>query len=112
MAPTLPLRLVRQAIITGTVSYTIPAPVDPVIGFANLQWPASGTIEPLQEFNVYAQAWIENTTGSGTATEDLQAGSAIQQTILILPAGQTGLKLTSRELMAIMTNSLPTSALK
>ncbi|MBU1368701.1 MAG: DUF5018 domain-containing protein, partial [Bacteroidetes bacterium] len=46
---------------------------DPEIGFANLQWPASGSIEPLQEFNVYAQAWIDGITGSGSATADLQA---------------------------------------
>ncbi|MCK9450961.1 MAG: DUF5018 domain-containing protein, partial [Bacteroidales bacterium] len=46
---------------------------DPEIGFANLQHPASGAIEPLQEFNVYAQAYIDGITGSGTATPDLQA---------------------------------------
>ncbi|MDY0078206.1 MAG: DUF5018 domain-containing protein, partial [Bacteroidales bacterium] len=46
---------------------------DPEITFVNLQHPASGAIEPLQEFNVYAQAYIEGETGSGTATENLQA---------------------------------------
>ncbi|MBZ0243102.1 MAG: hypothetical protein K8F24_07805, partial [Bacteroidales bacterium] len=58
--------------VSGVLTVTEEA-VNPEIGFANLQWPASGTIEPLQEFNVYAQAWIENTTGSGTATSGLQS---------------------------------------
>ena len=46
---------------------------DPVIGWANLQWPPDGVIEPGEEFITYAQAWIENTTGSGTATAGLQS---------------------------------------
>ncbi|MBZ0243103.1 MAG: hypothetical protein K8F24_07810, partial [Bacteroidales bacterium] len=33
----------------------------------------AGLIEPGEEFMVYAQAWIENTTGSGTATSGLQS---------------------------------------
>jgi len=58
--------------VSGVLTVNEEAP-DPEIGFANLQWPASGNIEPLQEFNVYAQAWIDGITGSGSATADLQA---------------------------------------
>jgi hypothetical protein len=53
-----------------TVSSTGPTPG---IGWANLQGPASGTITPGQNFSVYGQVWIENTTGTGTATPGLQA---------------------------------------
>ncbi|MDY0078056.1 MAG: T9SS type A sorting domain-containing protein, partial [Bacteroidales bacterium] len=58
--------------VSGVLTVTEEA-VDPVIGWANLQWPPAGLIEPGEEFMVYAQAWIENTTGSGTATESLQS---------------------------------------
>jgi hypothetical protein len=46
---------------------------DPVIGWANLQWPPDGVIEPGDEFSTFAQVWIENITGSGTQTEGLQS---------------------------------------
>jgi ABC-type cobalt transport system substrate-binding protein/predicted DNA-binding WGR domain protein len=71
--PNLSVTVAGDGTVSGDVSYTIPAAADPEIGFANLQWPASGNIEPLQEFNVYAQAWIDGITGSGAATAELQA---------------------------------------
>lgn len=49
---------------------TLPAPDS--IGWANLEWPPTGAIEPEQEFSVFAQAWIDGLTGSGTATENLE----------------------------------------
>ncbi|MBE0661480.1 MAG: T9SS type A sorting domain-containing protein [Bacteroidales bacterium] len=48
-------------------------PPDPVIGWANLQWPPSGTIEPGQEYIVFSQAWIENVTGQPNPAPGLQA---------------------------------------
>lgn len=48
-------------------------PPDPVIGWANLQWPPSGTIEPGQEYIVFSQAWIENITGQPSPAPGLQA---------------------------------------
>ncbi|NVO20032.1 MAG: DUF5018 domain-containing protein [Bacteroidetes bacterium] len=45
----------------------------PIIGWANLQHPGTGSITPGQDYNVYAQAWIENITGQATATPGLQA---------------------------------------
>jgi hypothetical protein len=58
--------------VSGVLTVNEETP-DPVIGFANLQWPPSGTITPLQQYDVYGQAWIDGLTGSGTATEGLQA---------------------------------------
>lgn len=46
---------------------------DPVITWANLQAPASGTIEPGQNYNVYAQALIPGVTGQATPASGLQA---------------------------------------
>ena len=58
--------------INGVLTVTtVPAP--DTIGWANLQWPPTGAIEPEQEFNVFAQAWIDGITGSGTTTDDLEA---------------------------------------
>lgn len=45
----------------------------PYIGWANLQYPGSGQIEPGQNYTVYAQAWIDTITGHPTATPGLQA---------------------------------------
>ncbi|MDD4373044.1 MAG: T9SS type A sorting domain-containing protein [Bacteroidales bacterium] len=73
VGPNLSVTIAGNGTVSGDVSYTISAAVDPVIGWANLQWPASGNIEPLQQFNVYSQVNIENITGSGSATADLQA---------------------------------------
>ncbi len=49
------------------------APPEPFIGWANLQWPGSAQIQLGESLMVYAQAWIENITGQGTATSGLQA---------------------------------------
>ncbi len=67
--------------ITGT-------PPDPEIGWANLQYPESGTIQPQQEFNVFCQAWIENITGQVDPAPGLQAwiGYSLNDTD---PAGWT-----------------------
>lgn len=48
-------------------------PAPDTIGWANLQWPPNGTIEPEQEFLVYSQAWIDGITGTGSATADLES---------------------------------------
>jgi len=47
-------------------------PPDPQIGWANLQYPGSGIIEPGEEYLVYAQAWIEDVTGQTTPAPGLQ----------------------------------------
>jgi hypothetical protein len=42
------------------------------IGWANLQWPSTGNIEPLQEFNVFAQVYVEgitDQTGQGAGVQ-------------------------------------------
>ena len=52
--------------VTGT-------PPDPEIGWANLQYPGSGTIEPGQEYIVYAQAWIADITGQVDPAVGLQS---------------------------------------
>ncbi len=49
-----------------------PAP-PPQIGWANLQWPATGNITPGQEFNVYGKVWIQGVTGGTTPATGLQA---------------------------------------
>ncbi|HMM12942.1 MAG TPA: T9SS type A sorting domain-containing protein, partial [Bacteroidales bacterium] len=58
--------------VSGLLTVSNTGPV-PSIGWANLQGPASGVIAPAQPFSVFGQVWIENTTGSGTATAGLQA---------------------------------------
>ncbi len=58
-------------ITSGTlIVHTIPPPV---IEWANLQWPGSGTIELNQEFNVFADAYIPGITGQSTVAAGLQA---------------------------------------
>lgn len=52
------------------VSETLP---DPDFDWVNLQYPGSGTIEPGTDYDVYAQAFIEGVTGSGTANPDISA---------------------------------------
>jgi hypothetical protein len=65
--------------VNGLLNVTsIPAP--DTIAWANLQWPANGTIEPEEEFNVFGQVWIEDVTGSGTATADLEAWIGFSET--------------------------------
>ncbi|MDD2963357.1 MAG: alpha-amylase family glycosyl hydrolase [Bacteroidales bacterium] len=44
----------------------------PVINWANLQFPASNTIEPGQPFTVYGQVYIEGRTGSSTSFPTMQ----------------------------------------
>ncbi len=45
----------------------------PVIGWANLQWPGSGSIEVGELFNVYAQVWIDNVTTANNPYEMIKA---------------------------------------
>ncbi|MBE0661476.1 MAG: T9SS type A sorting domain-containing protein [Bacteroidales bacterium] len=59
--------------ISGETTYTVTAPPTPEINWANLQHPPAGTIETAQEFNVYGRVWISGITGSGIATDGLQA---------------------------------------
>jgi hypothetical protein len=56
----------------GGSNYTY-AVGDPVISWANLQAPASGTIAPSSPYNVYAQALIPGLTGQATPAAGLQA---------------------------------------
>ena len=42
------------------------------IGWYNLQWPASGEIEPEQEFIVYARIFIDGLTGADATADDLE----------------------------------------
>ncbi|MCE1201890.1 MAG: T9SS type A sorting domain-containing protein, partial [Bacteroidia bacterium] len=58
--------------VSGVLTVTS-TPPEPVIGWANLQWPGSAQIQLGDPLMVYAQAWIENITGQGTATPGLQA---------------------------------------
>lgn len=59
---------------TTTKSWTVTVTVAALsINWANLQWPASQTIEPGQPFNVYGQVWINGYTGGATAFGPLQA---------------------------------------
>ncbi len=53
-------------------SYTVGTP-PPVITFANLQWPESGEIMPLNTFEVFGQAYIEGITGQTTPAPGLTA---------------------------------------
>lgn len=71
--PNLEVTIGQDGTISGQTMYTVTAPPTPEINWANLQHPPSGTIEPEQEFNVYGRAWINAITGSGTATNGLQA---------------------------------------
>lgn len=59
--------------ISGILTVSNIPPPDPVIGFANLQWPGSGAIELGTDYQVYAQAWIEDITNQAGQTADLQA---------------------------------------
>jgi len=54
-------------------TYTIGTPLPDTIGWANLQWPPSGEIMPLDEYIVYAQAFIYNLTSLDGPLVDLQA---------------------------------------
>ena len=48
--------------------------VQPIeIGWANLQWPGTGNIEPLQEFNVYAQVYAEGITDQADQGAGIQS---------------------------------------
>jgi hypothetical protein len=61
----------------GTVNasgvLTVEAMPDPEITWANLQFPGSGEITVGDDFDVFAQAYIEGITGQGAATPGLQA---------------------------------------
>lgn len=58
--------------ISGVVTVNN-TPTGPEIGWANLQYPDSGNIEIGQEFLVYAQAWIEDSTGLTPNVSNLQS---------------------------------------
>jgi len=58
--------------ISGVLMVSEPIP-DPDFDWVNLQYPGSGTIEPGTDYDVYAQAFIEGVTGSGTANPDISA---------------------------------------
>lgn len=57
---------------TSNVSGTLTV-ITPSINWANLQYPASQTIEPGQPMNVYGQVWINGYTGGTTQFPTLQA---------------------------------------
>ncbi|NPD46333.1 T9SS type A sorting domain-containing protein [Lentimicrobium sp. S6] len=57
--------------INGMLTVTEATP--DVIGWANLQHPATGEIEPLNEFVVYGQAWIEGVSNQADSLIDLRA---------------------------------------
>ncbi|MFH1121314.1 MAG: T9SS type A sorting domain-containing protein [Bacteroidota bacterium] len=52
---------------------TVQTIINPVINWANLQYPDSGVIVTGQSFDVYAQAWIEGVTGQPEPTPGLEA---------------------------------------
>ncbi len=58
--------------VSGVLTVTEDQP-DPDFDWVNLQYPGSGTIEPGDDYDVYAQAFIEGVTGSGTANPDISA---------------------------------------
>ena len=58
--------------VNGILTVT-DSPAPDSIGWCNLQWPPSGTIEPNTEFIVYAQAWIDGVTSQPDSLTDLQA---------------------------------------
>ncbi len=53
--------------------YSIGGGATPVIGWANLQYPASGTIMPGDSYEVYAQVYIEGVTDQAGQGADVQA---------------------------------------
>lgn len=64
--------------VSGQNTYTIEEEIvdDPVIGWANLQWPPSGSAGPGGEYLVFARVYVEELTGSEATPEslsDLQA---------------------------------------
>lgn len=58
--------------VSGVLIVEEPQP-DPEIDWANLQWPGSGTIEPGDDFDVFAQAYIEGETGGDEPAAGLEA---------------------------------------
>ncbi|NOR86404.1 MAG: hypothetical protein GQ527_02220, partial [Bacteroidales bacterium] len=64
--------------VSGILTVTN-SPAPDTIGWANLQWPPTGAIEPEQEFIVYAQAWIDGITGSGDVTDELEAWIGVSE---------------------------------
>ena len=54
-------------------AYSIGTPPEPVITWANLQWPGTGAIETGSAFNVYGQAFIGGITGQATPAPGLEA---------------------------------------
>lgn len=58
--------------VSGTLTVSDPIP-DPDFDWVNLQFPGSGAIEVLQDYEVFAQAFIDGTTGQPTAAPGVQA---------------------------------------
>ncbi len=54
---------------TSEYSYTVTDPV--TVDWCNLQYPSTGTINLGEDYNVYAQAWINGVTSGAGATTDL-----------------------------------------
>jgi hypothetical protein len=54
-------------------SYSIGTPPPPTIGWANLQWPPNGTINPGQSFTVYGQVYLAGVTDAPGQGAEIQA---------------------------------------
>ena len=58
--------------VSGTLTVSDPIP-NPDFDWVNLQYPGAGNIVPLQEYVVYAQAYIQGVTGQATPAAGVQA---------------------------------------
>jgi hypothetical protein len=61
--------------VSGLLTVTEDVP-EPEITWANIQWPPNGNIQPLSEFLVYAQVYIENVTGANAPSEGVEGLTA------------------------------------
>jgi len=58
--------------VSGTLTVTDPVP-DPDFDWVNLQFPGTGSIEPLQDYQVFAQAFIQGVTGQVVPAAGVQS---------------------------------------
>ena len=95
---------------SGTLTVTNPIP-DPDFDWVNLQYPGNGTIEPSQEFIVFAQAYIQGITGGRTRHSGIQAwiGYSTSNTNPDT-CGPTGFRLPTAGRLGITMNSALTLA--